>query len=196
MSSSGRYTFTLEWHGKMKYLLPAVLALAACTQAPPPPAPTAAGAPIAFPSIFALLGDRQRLELTSEQVTALDSINSWLTAANREFLETATPEMRGEPERDARGRELPPSRISPQDSEALGGMADNIIRAAEGVERLLTPDQRSRICGESAIPRQRPEAPPQPRRLGAGGFSGAQPAQWPWCVRGAEAPEDTLNSRP
>src|SRR5687768_14887470 len=39
-------------------------------------------APVPAPSVYALIGDRERLELSSAQVVALDSLGEWLSETN------------------------------------------------------------------------------------------------------------------
>jgi predicted small lipoprotein YifL len=57
-------------------LILAVLSLAACGRAAPPEPPPLAPAAsrVQTPPVYALIGHRQALDLTSQQVTALDSV--------------------------------------------------------------------------------------------------------------------------
>ncbi len=152
-----------------------IVVLAACG---PPPAPAGsveavAAAPFEAPPVFALIGVRDRLGLTSEQISALDSIGRWNAAANDSLLRP----FRG---RDARtvAAEVP------LDTLALL-LRRNNQEATGGVETLLTEQQRTRVC-EIFPPRQRRTALAGQQRAQqrerAGGIQDARHFVWPWCL--------------
>ncbi|HYH81686.1 MAG TPA: Spy/CpxP family protein refolding chaperone [Longimicrobium sp.] len=146
---------------KTRIALAAVLFLAACSSRSAMPDP--GGNPRAFvprdstqrelfaayraaqmPSVYALIGARERLKLTSRQVTALDSIAEAAREQNRpmtDSLRTLTNSGSGGPIRAPRG-EFQTERFIP----ALRRMGENNRRALEAIQALLTPEQRTGVC--------------------------------------------------
>lgn len=165
----------------VRWLVVGVLMLAACG-APPPVPPTAAEpavAPLQPPPVFALIGQRETLELTSEQISALDSIGRWNSSAN----ETVT--------RDPRVRDMRPG--DPAVDSVTRVIRQNNLQAARGVETLLSDEQRRQVC-EMFQPEGRRDGRAAPRgaqgrpRTGAQGRAGRpgmmedrQLSVWPWC---------------
>lgn len=165
---------------------------AATMLAPPPP-------------VYALMGHRETLGLSARQVAALDSIGSWLSAADRPFLRRlngAAPRPRGDT----------------AVANAERALAGNRARAARGVEGLLTDGQRTRTCElfrpppPRAAERRRPGTGPAPfggpgGRGGPGGISRAPaPAagggmtdlaffHWPWCPQPEPAATPAVQRR-
>jgi hypothetical protein len=128
----------------MKRLLPAfgILALAACYSSAPPLQQPAVPEqpPVPRPPVNALIGERQELNLTSAQVTALDSIGVALAASNNPAITQL--------------QALQPSggfrRTSAADVEKarplLDSIRENNRRAQEAVRALLTEQQRADVC--------------------------------------------------
>lgn len=143
-----------------------VSSAAACAPSAPPaaPAPRAAQSD-AVPPILALLSERERLSLTSSQVIALESIARDWDAANARMNRRANLVR-------ARRPELGFVALRPGASPYR---AANNRRAAEAVERVLTPTQRQAACE------------PQHRSAAPAGASRAAPRapkrpSWPWCA--------------
>ncbi len=181
----------------MKRLLSALgtLALAACSSSAPPPAATAAPQQpwVPTPPVYALIGERQELSLTSAQVTALDSIGVALAASNQPAL---TQIQAMQPSGGFR-------RTSAADVERARPLIDSIRennrRAQEGVRVLLTEQQRADVCKmyapDRAEQRRRESAQRQARQEPRGRFAADTvmmasmfSGPWNWCGRqGASA---------
>ncbi len=156
----------------MKRLLTAlgILALAACSSSAPPPAATTTPQQpwVPTPPVYALIGERQELNLTSAQVTTLDSIGVALAASNQPAL-TQIQEM--QPSGGFR-------RTSAADVERARPLIDSIRennrRAQEGVRALLTEQQRADVCKmyapDRAEQRRRESAQRQARQAPRGRF--------------------------
>lgn len=174
----------------MKRLLPAlgILALAACYSSAPPPQPAAPQQPwVPTPPVYALIGERQELSLTSAQVTALDSIGVALAASNSPALREI--------------QEMQPSggfrRTTAADVERARPLIDSIRennrRAQEGVRVLLTEQQRADVCKmyapDRAEQRRRDAAQRQARQMPRGRFEADTvvaalfSGPWSWCGR-------------
>jgi hypothetical protein len=106
------------------------------------------------PPILGLLGDRERLSLTSEQVTALDSIYERWNLENTRLTRTGMVMSTG-----ITGTTFSRGSVAPSGPEARA----NHLRAAKEVEALLTDEQRRSVC-ELFSGRREPV-----NRL------------WPWC---------------
>jgi hypothetical protein len=143
-----------------------VSSAAACAPSAPPaaPAPRSAWTDADVPPILALLSDRDRLSLTSSQVTALDSIAREWDAANTKLLRRNS---------FVRARRAELGFVAVR-ADASPSRAAHNRRAAEAVERALTPSQRKAAC-----------EPPRRSRAGAPSRAAARgpkrPA-WPWCA--------------
>ncbi|MGI9181708.1 MAG: hypothetical protein ACR2H9_14545 [Longimicrobiaceae bacterium] len=165
-----------------RWLVVGVLMLAACGT--PPPAPPMAAepavAPLQSPPVFALIGARERLELTAEQISVLDSIGRWNSSANDAVV------------RDARVREMRPG--DPTMDSVARIIRQNNLQAGRGVETLLSDEQRREVC-ELFRPEGRRDGRAAPRgaqdrpRAGAQGRAGRQGMMddrslsvWPWCT--------------
>lgn len=174
--------------GTAIHILGTILLLAACGSAEPPaviPSPTSSL--LQPPPIYALLGEREELELTSEQVVALDSVAQRVPEENRPLAERLR-ELRGEP---ANVPEDSP--IADADVEAVvERIRANNLEAAAAVQAILTPEQRTSTCEIFQEPldngRER-EAPARldSLRVGTGGILIASTQVWPWCVPAAPA---------
>ncbi|HEU4560989.1 MAG TPA: hypothetical protein VFS20_24265 [Longimicrobium sp.] len=201
-------------------LLAAVVMLAACV-GPRQPEPPAGGNPqpmtardslqrqlieayreAQMPSVFALIGARERLKLTSPQVSALDSIAEIARTQNRvltDSLRSLTNSGSGGPIRQPRG-EFQTRRFIP----ILHHMGDNNRRALGAVQAVLTPEQRTAVC--TMVAEQREERGERRRGVlgGLGGDGGRRRGMrgedfpvygdsvagrprrgaggWPWCA--------------
>ena len=127
--------------------------------------------PIRAPSMFALLGERERLQLTSQQIEALDSIGRWLARETQDLREDFDPQAR------------PDSAVLAARSESMTALH---VRAIQGVRELLTEEQRERVCdlqeeraSEAREGRERQARPTVLRRGATGSFSGV--GRWTWC---------------
>jgi hypothetical protein len=187
-------------------LMIGLAALAACGAQPDPesgPAPASAPSPEgmdgslvldvsggATPSVYGLLGERQRLQLTSAQVTTLDSIGVVLAAANDSLRRSVREAWNGD--RPRPGREQW-QRTQP----ALVQMARNNRAASMLVHNTLTEEQRGIACDiQAEVRARRPEpvrrAPPGSRRIGGRRVPADSatlrrpPDGWHWCPPPAE----------
>src|SRR5688500_15045153 len=122
----------------------AVLALlTACSSCGRPvDLPESAGALRPGPSVYALMGDREELQLTSTQIAALDSIGEWVTRANSP-LEEQLRELGVSPFAFAgRGRGRLPEEAQP----LLDQLRSNNEQASAGVGEQLTAEQKAAVC--------------------------------------------------
>jgi hypothetical protein len=154
----------------MKRLLPAlgILALAACYSSAPPPVAGPQQPWVPTPPVYALIGERQELNLTSAQVTTLDSIGVALAAQN-------SPALRQIQEMQPTGSFR---RTSAADVERARPLIDSIRennrRAQEAVRVLLSEQQRTDVCRmyapDRAEQRRREAAQRDARQLPRGRF--------------------------
>lgn len=191
---------------KRTMLMIGLAALAACGGRPDPesgpapasaPGPQGTEAPLVLdvsggstPSVYGLLGERQRLRLTSAQVTTLDSIAVVLAAANDSLRRSVREAWNGD--RPRAGREQW-ERTRP----ALIQIARNNRAASLLVQNTLTDEQRGTACEiQAEVRARRPEpvrrAPPGRRRIGGrpppadSAALRRAPDGWPWCPPPAE----------
>ncbi|HEU0012204.1 MAG TPA: hypothetical protein VFQ45_00900 [Longimicrobium sp.] len=186
-----------------RYAVMACLLAAACGGAQEPaegPAPQEGTGPMmgmgmmgggpGAPPVYGLIGARERLALTSAQVTALDSIGAAVERENRELRRQL--EDRGF---------RPGSRPTQAQMEAarpvLERMQENNRRAMEAVGELLSQEQRQGAC---AVQQEARESRAGRRDEGRGRMSGRGGARmggrggmmadstmtgrargWPWC---------------
>jgi hypothetical protein len=151
---------------------------AACTPPPDSDGPHRGMLVIApEPPVRSLIGFRGRLELTGEQVGALDSIATVMEEASRPHLTTLA---------DAgAARGLPGAEVR----EAVEALSEHHREADRAVSELLSEEQRAAVC--EIARRQRT---PDPRAAGArrdaaGGASADAPrgvlhlrTGWSWCA--------------
>ncbi|HEX8696456.1 MAG TPA: hypothetical protein VF746_28820 [Longimicrobium sp.] len=189
----------------MKRIYPALalLVLAACAgRRDPAPAgeerPAVLSAGTAPPPVYALLGYRDRLALSSAQVNALDSIGAWLDTANRPLLAQLGELRDGDRSRrrpGGAGSARPGDRAWP----ILLRLAENNGAAATRVRAVLSAEQRERVCElfallhERRAPRGGRSAPSLARQTGPGapggaayGFREGRGPAWPWCTKPPE----------
>jgi hypothetical protein len=145
------------------------------------------------PSIYGLIGARERLGLTSPQVTTLDSIAESLRTRNTRLSDSLRTVRRV-----GAGGPIPLPRDSAERAgfvPVLREMARNSQASVAAVQALLTEDQRRIAC---EIQRESPGGrggmrggPPGGMRRGMGGMemegdSTMRVARgWPWCPRAA-----------
>jgi hypothetical protein len=101
-----------------------------------------------MPSVYALIGARERLKLTSPQVTALDSIadavrerNRPLTDSLRRFTRSPNGGPIRTPGNDAQRRDF---------IVYLQQIGDNNRQGLAAIQSLLTPEQRTGVCAMAA----------------------------------------------
>lgn len=179
-------------------------AVAACGAQPAPePGPPANARmtvlPLALepPPVYALIGYRDRLELTSQQVTQLDSIATSVQSANSVLIDSLQAKA------VTSNRAPGVLQINPSERPLLQQIRDNTRRAVNQVAEVLTPEQETEVCElyepdrPAVTPRQRREEPEDAFRRGTStarndssltvrGFS-----VWPWCSDGGEARDTT-----
>lgn len=147
--------------------------LAGCALAPRQASSPNQPPPVRAPSVFALLGERERLELTSGQVEALDSIGRWLASETERVAEELAPA-------DRAGRAQPDTTEVRTRAEAVTAVH---AQAIESVEGLLTETQREMVCTIQREERdERGEDDVRaPRRSPLDGPVGFARARWTWC---------------
>ncbi|MDR0786260.1 MAG: hypothetical protein LBG44_00090 [Gemmatimonadota bacterium] len=180
------------------------LAVVACGSAGGFPANSVAVAtPLSLegPSIYSLLGFRNDLKLTSEQVVSLDSIAIAIREENRDLI----AELR---EVDGKGNSIgQPIVVTEEGRPILEAIRENHRGAVAAVRELLDETQRNQVCDIVARPGQargrsgRP-AGPENRAPDGGAPRGeardsldersrlSRPVSWDWCEdRGTERRE-------
>lgn len=183
-----------------------LLALFACGPASAPSDPPTVVTPIMLepPPIYALLGFRERLELTSEQIVQLDSIAIDVQARNSELMEELE-------EKSQLTRSQTALMVGEEARPVLDRIRDNNLEAAAAVGRLLSPAQQTTACQvfdmdrdeqtreeEREEEREREERAER-RRQRVGGIQldtaliSMQRRIWPWCT--ASAPSQDRSDR-
>ena len=137
------------------------------------------------PPIYSILGFRDKIQLTSAQITSLDSLATWVHDQNlpliQDLREKATPT------RNQVGLIIPDSLRS-----KLDAVRANNRTAAAGVGKVLTPTQQQSACqifeeqAQDRNDRGRGNGSPRPRtsRLGSEADSilaSARRSVWPFC---------------
>ncbi len=140
------------------------------------------------PPVVALIGYRQSLGLSSEQVNALDSIGRWVAAEN----DTLADELRlsgATAERGGSARARRAAQRQPRNRMLAQRIRENHLQAADGVGDLLDEDQKRRACElfEMRSSGQMIEIEGNPTIPGSSGGvrrvgSGQRVTPWPWCV--------------
>jgi hypothetical protein len=162
----------------------AAFAMTACAASTglPPDAVVVTPLTLEPPPIYSLLGYRADLELTSEQIAALDSIGQAVRDENRELIEEL---RRSSAERRNMGGALV---VSEEGRPVLEAIRENQREAVNAVSRLLDETQRDRVCELSNRDnaRNRPEASARQARSrrGAPNLEGdalQRPIGWNWC---------------
>jgi hypothetical protein len=187
-----------------------LLLVAGCGAQPTPERAPSANArmtvlPLALepPPVYALIGYRERLELSSQQVTALDSIATTVRVANSPLIDSLQAKA------ITNNRTPGVLQINPSERPLLQQIRDNTRRAIDEVAGVLTSEQLEEVCElyepereeaedeeeERANRRQSPEDAfrrglpfREDSSLTVRGFT-----VWPWCQRGG-APADTVRA--
>jgi len=119
-----------------------------------------------MPSVYGLIGARERLKLTSTQVTMLDSIAEAVREQNRPFADSLA--------RFTRSGNGGPIRMPSNDAQRrdfiviLQRMGENTHRGVEAVQSVLNAEQRAGACALAAEERSERFG----RREGRGGMGG------------------------
>lgn len=138
------------------------------------------------PPIYALLGHRDRLELTSEQIVRLDSIAVQLKEENDDLIDELE-------ERSDLARNQAALIVGDEGRPILEEIRDNNRGAAEAVGRVLTSTQQTETCdlfnlnNDDRRRRQRPRIRGADPEAADSIWRSLQSRTWPWC--GAEAGE-------
>lgn len=149
-----------------------------------------------MPSVFGLIGARERLKLTSAQVTALDSIAEAVREQNRPYADSL-----GRFTRSGNGG---PIRMPTNDAQRrdfvviLQRMGENTRRGVGAVQAVLNAEQRAGACALALEERRERSAYIRGRDPGGGGGRGGRRGRgmpgmmgdslggrgmggWPWC---------------
>jgi hypothetical protein len=137
------------------------------------------------PPIYSILGFRDKIELTSAQITSLDSIATWVHDQNLQLIQELREES--SPTRNQIGMVVP-DELRP----ALDSVRTNNRAAAAAVGKVLTPTQQQSACQifeeqarERDSDRNRGNGPrPRTSRLGTEADSilaNARRSVWPFC---------------
>lgn len=145
------------------------------------------------PPIYALIGFRERLQLTSQQITALDSVATALNRENSQLVDELRE--KATPTRNQVGLV-----VGQTEQPLLQRVRDNNRRAAQSVGELLDPTQEQAACqlfnDEEDTRRSRRADSAQRRRRGPPPRSGGlrpdttmmtSRGVWPWCGTPAAA---------
>ena len=155
----------------------AALLVAGCgpvmDRGPALPSPTDPG--LQPPPIYGLLGQRAELGLSSEQVTALDSLAIAINRENRPLLR----EIEGYRGPDGRRRATAEERA--RADTLIARIRANSRQAAEQVGEILTAEQRDRVCElREARPARQVRRPARAARQERPTVR-LEPIGWPWC---------------
>jgi hypothetical protein len=154
------------------------------------------------PPVYSLLGYRETLELTSEQITRIDSIGSWIDSANRGLRPGPAEAQRRQGSGGFFGGQGRGPAATPEAQAAMDSLRANNRAAVQALEQVLTEEQRARVCELNRPDRQPPAgrrgAASAPDRRGQGGMTVPMGGRyvWPWCAppsppEGGPAPEAT-----
>lgn len=171
-------------------LLLLALALAGCGPAIDPANPSSLISPLMLepPPIYSLIGFRTDLELTSEQVEALDSIAQAVQAETQPLLADLRQQA-AQQSRRYRGA-IPVSDLT---RPAILEVREKNRAAVRAVEDLLTPEQETEVCRLLDLERRedrsrnrdrdRP-ASRRPSAMGADSLLFHTGPVWSWCGPG------------
>jgi hypothetical protein len=128
------------------------------------------------PPVHALLGHRAELNLTSEQIAALDSIGQAVFAVGDSIRAQLV-------ERHAQQRGRRDPRATPAFLESVAALSEHNRQAQEAVQDVLTDEQEARVC--ELFARDRRRASPPRQRADRNGRAAQIPvtpgAVWSWC---------------
>jgi hypothetical protein len=132
------------------------------------------------PPIYALLGYRNELSLTSDQVTALDSIAQTAQEENRTLVEELQATSR------ERARQPGFFELTAEGEAVLERIRANQRRAVDGVADLLSEEQQATVCRLFQPGRRNPSARQPPAARAAADTAQARrgpqgPPGWHWC---------------
>jgi hypothetical protein len=137
------------------------------------------------PPVYSILGFRDKLQLTSAQITSLDSIATWAHDQNAPLVDSLRE--RATPSRNQVGL-LIPNEMRP----TLDAVRKNNRQAARGAGEVLSATQRTSACEIFEEQRQDREGrdgrngqPRRSSRLGSEADSilaSARRSIWPWCT--------------
>jgi hypothetical protein len=182
---------------RMKKTAPAVYLLlltaplfAACSlnpRVPMDPNTTITPLSVSAPPIYALLGFRRELDLTSDQIAALDELAQKVQAENADLLKGL--------QANSRERQRQPGYydLLPQGIALLEEVRENYREAAEAVLAVLDDEQERTVC--------RLFRPDRVGRFASGGGAAAEvdplrnPAAWEWCADRAPATSEAVAAR-
>jgi hypothetical protein len=134
----------------------------------------------AAPTVYAVLGHREQLGLSSAQVAAIDSIGDWLQRGNAPLLDSL--HLRGD------GRSGLPGDST---DAVMRRIRANQRAAVDGLAAALTAEQRARVCVLFAEQRgdrgrrergSRPSLARRSRVSARDTLPGGPRARWGWCA--------------
>ena len=166
-----------------------LLAVSACSSASTPAGPPPSlVTPLMLqpPPIYALLGYRERLELTTEQIVGLDSIATGLKDRNNDLIEELE-------EKSSLTRSQTALIVGDDGKPVLEQIRENNRGAAEAVGRLLNSEQQESTCDLFRLERdergRRGRAQREQRGVDQAAadsiWRSLEARTWPWC--GADA---------
>jgi len=137
------------------------------------------------PPIYALMGFRAELGLSSEQVAGLDEIAIEVQDLNRPHLDDLQQNVR------RASREPGVFRVTPETEPVVEEIRTNNLRASEAVAGLLTEAQRAEVCDlfqRGQLARRRGSANAEPVRADSVAPAAARTRStiWHWCAPGAD----------
>lgn len=140
------------------------------------------------PPIYALLGHRDRLELTSNQIVSLDSIAVQLKEENDGLIDELQ-------ELSDVARNQPALIVGDEGRPILEQIRDNNREASEAVGRVLTSDQQTATCDLFSLNQNDRRGRQRPRVRGADPsaadsiWRSLESRTWPWCGANRTAAE-------
>jgi hypothetical protein len=132
------------------------------------------------PPIYALLGYRDRLELTSDQIVQLDSIATGLKTENALLIDELE-------EKSSVRRNQPGLVVGEEGKPVLESIRDNNRGAAEAVGRALTSTQQEATCDlfrldrDDRDRRRRPPVRGVDEAAADSVWRSLMSGTWPWC---------------
>jgi hypothetical protein len=162
-----------------------LLAVSACSSAATPAGPPPSlVTPLMLqpPPIYALLGYRERLELTTEQIVGLDSIAMGLKDENDDLIHELE-------EKSSLTRSQTALIVGDEGKPVLEQIRENNRGAAEAVGRLLTSEQQETTCDLFRLERNESGRRGRQQRERRGVDQAAadsiwralESRTWPWC---------------
>jgi hypothetical protein len=165
-----------------------IASAAACAPVAPATRPSPdAGAP----PVRALLSERDRLSLSSEQVVALDSISREMDVTNRSV---------GGRLGIIKGGLMPRLGLGKAPDRALALVAGSHRNAMQAVEQLLRPEQRARLCDLQRERQGKAALREDKRSLAGHSFASSRSRRrekqrvWPWCSQAPSRPSHSAQS--